>query len=300
MDEMRLIRVFLQVVDSGSLSAASRQLNASVTSVARQVSHLEAMMGVRLLNRTTRRQSLTEAGSCYYSKLLGVVRTIDEIKREVASYQEGAKGRLRVHLRTTVGNQVIVPALPRFLAEYPEVTLEVALTDERADLVALGVDVAVWLGRLEDSSLVARRLSPSTRVLCASPSYLAQHGHPESPADLAQHNCLIYCAKGYDNLWRFTKNGERIDVPVHGNLETDSGITLFTSAINSLGLIVVQRSMAQEALARGELVSLLDDYEVSATQFDTALYAVHPGGRRVSPKTRAFIDFLVALFRKQG
>ena len=299
MDEMKLIRVFLRVVDSGSISAASRQLNASVTSVARQISQLETMMGVRLLARTTRRQSLTEVGRHYYSKLLSVVREFDDIKREVLSYQETAKGRLRVHLRTTVGTQVIVPALPRFFAEYPDVTLDVTLTDERADLVALGVDVAVWLGKLDDSTFIARRLSPSRRVLCASPAYLARHGHPHNPADLAKHNCLVYRAKHYDNRWRFVKDGERIEVPVSGNLETDSGAVLFTSALNGLGLILVQESMAREALARGEIISLLEGYEVSPTEFDTALYVVHPGGHHVSPKTRAFIDFLVALFRKR-
>ena len=297
MDEMRLIRVFVQVVDSGSISAAARQLNTSITSVARQIGHLESMMGVRLLNRTTRRQSLTEAGRYFYSRLLGIVRDLDEIKREVTSYQEMAKGRLRVHLRTTVGNQVIVPALPRFFADYPEITLDVTLTDERADLVALGIDVAVWLGMLEDSSLIARRLSPSRRVLCASPGYLAKHGHPQKPADLADHNCLVYRAKHYDNRWRFLKGEERIEIPVSGNLETDSGAVLFTGALNGLGLIIVQESMAREALARGELVPLLVDYEVSPTESDTALYVVHPGSRRVSPKVRAFIDFLVALFR---
>lgn len=298
MDEMRLIRVFLQVVDSGSISAASRQLNTSVTSVARQIGHLESVMGVRLLNRTTRRQSLTEVGEYLYSKLVDVVRDIDEIKREVTSHQETAKGRLRVHLRTTVGNQVIVPALPRFLAQYPEIKLEVTLTDEKADLVALGIDVAVWLGKLEDSTLIARRLSPSRRVLCASPEYLAKHGQPQSPADLAEHNCLVYRARNYDNRWRFLKGDDRIEIPVSGNLETDSGMVLFGSALNGLGLILVQESMAREALARGDLVPLLVDHEVSPTETDTALYVVHPGTRRVSPKMRAFIDFLVALFRQ--
>ena len=173
------------------------------------------------------------------------------------SYQETAKGRLRCHLRTTVGNHVIVPALPRFLAEYPDVTLDVTLTDERADLVALGIDVAVWLGQLEDSSPHRPAAEPessrSTGSFCASSSYLAQHGRPESPDDLAEHNCLVYRAKHYDNRWRFVKDGERIEVSVSGNLETDSGTVLFTSAVNGLGLIIIQNT-AQEALARGELV----------------------------------------------
>jgi DNA-binding transcriptional LysR family regulator len=300
MDELRLIRVFVQVVDSGSISAASRHLNTSVTSVARQIGYLETKFGVRLLNRTTRRQSLTEVGQFYYSKLLNVVREIDDIQREVSSYQETAKGRLRVHLRATVGNQVIVPALPRFFAEYPDITLDVTLTDEKADLVALGIDVAVWLGNLEDSSLIARRLSPSKRVLCASPGYLERNGNPAHPHELASHNCIVYRAKHYDNRWRFKKNGETIEVPVSGNLETENGAVLFTSALNGLGLIIVQESTVREALAKGDLVAVLADHEVSPTVDDTALYAVHPGSRHTSPKTRAFIDFLVGLFRQQS
>ena len=300
MDELNLNRAFIQVVDSGSFSAAARHLNTSVTSVARQVSSLEAMLGVRLLNRTTRKQSLTEVGQLYYSKLTDILRQVESVKREVSSYQEAVKGCLRVHLRNSVGSQMIVPALPQFLARHTDVTLDVTLTDERADLVALGIDVAVWLGHLEDSSMIARRLGPSRRVVCASPAYLEQHGCPKTPHDLAEHNCLVYRAKNYDHVWRLTKGGETIEVPVSGNLQTDSSAVLLTSAINGLGLVLVQEVMAREAISKGELLPVLSDYQVSPTEADTALYAVYPQTRRLSPKTRAFIDFLVTLFQDKS
>ena len=150
MDELTTNRAFLHVVESGSFSAAARELNIAVTSVARQVSSLESRLGVQLLNRTTRKHSLTEPGRIYYNQINDIMRQYDCAKREVASYQKSVKGCLRVHLRTSIGTFIIVPALPRFLAKNSDVTLDVTLTDERADLVALGIDVAVWLGELED------------------------------------------------------------------------------------------------------------------------------------------------------
>lgn len=298
MDELATNRAFVQVVESGSFSAAARRLNTSVSSIARQVNALETMLGVRLLNRTTRQQSLTEAGQLYYENVRHILREIDTVKREVSSYQDAVKGLLRAHLRTSAGNQVVVPALPRFLERYPGVTLDITLTDERVDLVAKGLDVAVWLGNLEDSSMIARRLSRSRRVLCGAAGYLRRMGVPETPADLTAHNCLVYTASHYGNIWRFSRDGDTTEVTVSGNLQTISSSVLMSSALNGLGLIVVQEWMVREALRSGDLVRVLADYDVSPTEFDTALYAVYPHSRRLSPKTRAFIDFLVDLFNE--
>jgi DNA-binding transcriptional LysR family regulator len=298
LDELKLDRAFVQIVKSGSMSAAARQLDTSVTSIARQLSRLETSLGVRLLNRTTRSQSLTEAGKIYYQRLLELLDQIDEMKRNVSSYQQGTKGRLRVHLRTSIGLQVVVPALPAFFKKNPDVTLDLTLTDEREDLVAEGIDVAMWLGNLQDSTLVARRLSPSRRVMCASPAYLKRNGHPQVPADLVKHNCLVFLARNYLNRWRLTKDDESIEIPVTGNLQTDNGAVLRMSALNGLGIVMLQRSMVQEDLANGSLIQVMPDYEVSPTEFDTALYVVYPSSRRLSPKTRAFVDFLVDLFRR--
>jgi len=296
LDELSVNRAFIHVVEKGSFSAAARFLDASVTSMARQVNSLETMLGVRLLNRTTRRQSLTEAGQVYYAKITAILSQLDEAKRDVSSYQEDVKGRLKVHLRSTIGNQVIVPALPRFLKQYPNITLHLTLTDERVALVEHGVDVAVWLGALEDSSMMARRLSPSDRVVCGSPLYLQERGVPQEPTDLVKHNCMVFEAKDYSNIWRFTRSGRIVEVPVSGNLTTNSGIALITSAISGAGLALLQQSLVREAIARGELVQVLEGYSASPTGSDPALYAVYPSGRQLSPKSRAFIDFLVDLF----
>ena len=188
MDEMMTNKALLQVVESGSFSAAALELGVSIATVARQVNSLEARLGVRLLHRSTRNLSLTEPGRIYCERMRDLLRQFDTVKREISSFQKDVKGFLRVHLRHSIGNQVIVPALPSFIEQYPNIKLEVTLTDEREDLVAQGVDVAVWLGSLQDSSLIARRLSPGHRIICCSPSYVSRHGMPRTPrgAKLAQ------------------------------------------------------------------------------------------------------------------
>jgi DNA-binding transcriptional LysR family regulator len=164
-------------------------------------------------------------------------------------------------------------------------------------LVAQRVDVAVWLGELQDSSMIARRLAPGRRVICASPDYLHRHGRPETPDDLRRHNCLTYSAARYDNCWRLRKGGATTEVVVSGNLRASSSSVLLSGALAGLGLALLQESTAKLAIAKGELVRLLDDYQVSPTDADVALYAVYAGRHRVSPKIRAFIDFLVTLFQ---
>ena len=297
MDEMLTNRAFLQVVESGSFSAASLELNVSVATVARQINSLEMRLGVHLLHRTTRTMSLTEAGRLYCDRIRSLLQQLDSVKREIASYQKDVKGLLRVHLRHSVGNQVIVPALPVFLKQNPNIKLEVTLTDLREDLVTQGVDVAVWLGSLEDSSLIARRLSPGRRLVCCSPAYAAAHGLPQQPQDLSAHNCIVYLAKSYDSSWRFAKDGKVDAVPVSGNLESESSAVLITSAIAGLGLVMLQEAMVRGAIHAGQLVSVFPDYHVSSTDADTALFAVYPGSKQTSPKARAFIDFLVKLFK---
>ena len=297
MDEMLTNRAFLQVADSGSFSAAALKLDVSVATVARQVNSLEAALGVKLLNRSTRALSLTDAGSLYLERIRDLMSDLDALKREVASYQKDVKGLLRVHLRSSVGSQVIVPALPAFLKTHPDVKFEITLTDERADLVSLGVDVAVWLGQLQESRLIARKLSPGKRVICCSPDYAKQHGLPKMPEELSSHNCIVYLAKSYDSSWRLTSGGKTATVDVAGNLKSGSSAVLLVSALNGLGLVMLQEAMVRKAIASGELINVFPDYQVSSTNAVVGLFAVYSGRRKLSPKSRAFIDFLVELFR---
>ncbi|RUZ69427.1 LysR family transcriptional regulator [Mesorhizobium sp. M7A.F.Ca.US.006.01.1.1] len=297
MDELSSIRAFISVAESGSFSEAARKADSSVSTVARHIKALEDELGVRLLNRTTRQQSLTEAGQIFYGRAREIVQELNSAKRDAASFQQSVKGLLRVTLRISTGTTLIVPALPRFLENHPNLTIDVSLTDERLDLVANNIDVAVWLGHLEDSSFIAKRLSPSHRVVCGSPSYFRKHGIPESPSDLARHNCLVFKANYYGNTWKFVKGDNRVDIPVSGNLRSSSGSVLLSAALSGLGLVLLQEYMVRTALQLGTMQTVLTDYQVSPTEADTALFAVFPHSSGVSPKTRAFIDFLVDLFR---
>jgi DNA-binding transcriptional LysR family regulator len=298
MDEFSVNRAFILVVERGGLSAASRYMKTSVTSVARHINSLEATLGVRLLNRNTRRQSLTEAGRIYYENISALLGQFEDIKRHVSSFQEGAKGSLRVHLRTTIGNQVIVPSLPLFLQRYPGISVNLTLTDEQFDLIEHGIDVAVWHSALQDSALISRRLTRGDRVLCCSPSYLERHGEPLIPQDILRHNCLVYLSPGSDNVWRFAKDGQMTELPVAGNFRTSSGIALIAGATSGIGIALLQHSIARDAMAAGKLYRLLSGYVVTPTYSSAATHVVYPHSQRLSPKVRAFIDFLVDLFHE--
>jgi DNA-binding transcriptional LysR family regulator len=296
MDEFTRIQTFIKVVEAGSFSAAARDIS-SVSSVARQVKSLEDELGVRLLHRSTRRLSLTEAGRRFYERACTIATDLSNAKSEVRSFQESVKGVLRVTLRVSAGTTIIVPALPTFLAQYPELSLDISLTDERRDLISNNIDVAVWMGHLPDSELVARRLSRSQRIVCGTPAYFERHGTPERPEDLRTHNCLLFTGRSYGNRWGFTRGDYVEDVEVAGSVRTDNALVLLESALCNIGLIVVQEWMVRPLTAQGRLVRVLGDYTVNPTPGDAELYAVYVSSRGLALKSRVFVDFLIDLFR---
>jgi len=298
MDDFTRIETFIKVAEVGSFSAAARCTDSSISSVARQVQSLEEELGIRLLNRSTRSLSLTEPGRMFYDRACAIARDLSNAKSEATSFQDSVKGVLRILLRVSTGT-TIVPALPRLLAQYPELSFDISLTDERLDLVANNIDVAVWMGHIPDAEIVARRLSPSQRIVCASPKYFAQKGLPERPEELEGHNCLLYSARSYSNVWGFAKNDDRQEIKVRGNLRSDNGSVLLSAALADLGIIMVHEWMVRTPLTDGKLVRVLSDYSVSPKAGDAELYAVYPSSRGLSRKVRIFIDFLVELFHGQ-
>jgi DNA-binding transcriptional LysR family regulator len=298
MDDFSRIVTFIKVVEAGSFSAAARN-QSSVSSVARQVKSLEDDLGVRLLNRSTRSLSLTEPGRILYERARGISNDLNNAISETSSFKDSVKGVLKVALRVSTGTTIIVPALPGFLQEHPDLTLDVTLTDERNDLIASNIDVAVWMGDLPNSEIVARRLTPSQRIVCGAPSYFEQHGIPQTAADLAQHNCLLFSPRAYSNVWEFTRGGEHERVPVHGSLRTDNGLVLLSAALAGLGLIVVHEWMVRRLLAEGRMMRVLADYAVNPTTGEADLFAVYSSSRGMSRKVRVFVDFLVQLFSGQ-
>lgn len=296
MDELSRIQTFINVVEAGSFSAAARHVS-SVSSVTRQVKSLEDELGVQLLHRNARGLSLTEPGRRFYDRVRGVAHDLRNAKSEAQSFQDTVKGVLRVALRVATGPTFIVPALPRFLARYPELTLEVSLTDERRDLVVHDIDVAVWMGHLPDSDIVARRLTPGSRFVCGSPAYFDRKGIPQQPADLLAHDCLVHSAFSYTNHWEFTKDGHTQEILVHGRLRSDNGLVLLSSALAGIGLYIAQDWMIRLPVSRGQLVKVLDGFTVNPRPGTAELYAVYPSSRAMSRKVRAFVDFLVELFQ---
>lgn len=280
--------IFAAVVDAGSFSAAAVRLGLSKSAVSKHVSRLEAWLGTRLLNRTTRRLSLTEAGATLYERCARIVTELEEAEAEMGRLRQAPRGVLRVNAPTSFGHRHLAPAVGEFLARYPEVRVDMVLEDRLVDVVEEGFDVAVRIARLSDSSLVARKLAPCRFVVCGSPAYLARHGAPERPEDLARHNCIQYTYQPNRNGWRLaTARGETV-VRVDGNIRINNGDAQRALLLAGAGLAVLPTFIVGDDLRTGALRAVLPDVPVPGT----AVYAVYPPQRHVPPKLRAFIDFL--------
>jgi DNA-binding transcriptional LysR family regulator len=295
LDELTRIRTFIKVIQCGSFSAAARDVS-SVSSVARQVKTLEDDLGARLLHRSTRSLSLTDAGRLFYARVTDIVSDLEKAKSEVNSLQDEIRGVLRVSLRVTAGTTVVVPALPEFLAKHPNLQLDITLTDERSDLISNNIDVALWLGAIPNADIVARRLSPTRRVVYGAPNYFERCGTPVTPADLRTHNCLLFAAPSYDHRWSFTRDGTVDDVQIDGNVRSSNGMVLLSSALAGLGVGIAHEWMLRKHFADGNLIRVLAGYTVSPRPGDADLYAVFPSSRGLSRTVRAFVDFLIDVF----
>lgn len=289
MDWLAAIDAFMRVAELGSFSAAARRLNLSKSVVSRQVATLESELGVRLLQRTTRSLTLTEAGRSYLERTTRIVADLEEANLAVGHLQAAPRGRLRVAAPMSFGFLHLAQALPDFLAAYPDLSIDLAMSDRFVDLVDEGYDVAVRIGALPDSSLIARRLAPIRIVACASPAYLAQRGTPQTPDDLRNHDCLSNSNIPQPQEWRFLRpDGTPWRVEVRGRIAANNGDALRVAALRGLGLVRLPSFIIGEDLRAGALVTILDGFNPP----DTALHAVYPPGRHLSPKVRAFVDFL--------
>ncbi|WP_423456296.1 LysR family transcriptional regulator [Ottowia sp. VDI28] len=297
MDSLRSIEIFVQVVHHGSLSAAARKLGTSAASVSRQVSALEDSLGARLLNRTSRKLTLTEAGEAYFHHAEQILHHVDEATQSVTNLQRAPRGTLRVHSRILVGQLFIIPAIAEFLIAQPEIKIDLMLSNLSVDLVEQNIDVDIRIGKLSDSSLIAKRLTLSDRVVCASPAYLKRSPKIRQPQDLGAHNCLTYRLSKGNVQWRFMNGkGVTTDVPVNGSLQTDYGPALRTAALAGLGLALMPDWSVREDIERGTLVRLFPEFKASFLEFDNGVYAVYQRSRHMSAKVRLFVDHLTGLF----
>ncbi len=289
LDEMA---VFAEVVEAESFSGAARELGISKSAVSKQVGRLEDRLGVRLLNRTTRRLSLTEAGETFYQASRRVLDQAEAAETAVSSLAAAPRGHLKLNAPMSFGFLHLAKAIPLFHARYPQIVVDATLNDRFVDLVEEGYDLAIRIGEMRDSSLVARRLAPSRAVLCASPDYLARHGAPLRPEDLAGHDCLIYSNLDYRDEWRFAGPRGQSAVKVQGPFHANNGDALCAVALAGLGIVRLPSFIVGEHLLAGRLVPLLCDRPLPAQ----GIYAVYPHSRNLSAKVRAFVDFLAEHF----
>lgn len=288
--EFEQITAFLAAVEHGGFTAAGQALGRDGSILSRRVTALEKRLGVRLMERTTRRLALTEAGEAFHQRMRGALQALQEIEQDTAAAATGVRGTLRIALPATFGRMWVAPILPAFLAAYPDLVVETAFEDRYVDLVAESFDVAVRIGTLTDSRLVARRLAPSRRLLCASPAYLQAHGTPVRPADLAQHACLGFSRLASHPLWHLRDGDKATAIRIAGPLVTDDAQSLVQAAVPGAGIAMVSDWLAGPELCSGRLVPVLPDHPVENNE---TVYLVHPSARLVPAKTRAFADWIV-------
>ncbi|MBS0535637.1 MAG: LysR family transcriptional regulator [Proteobacteria bacterium] len=293
MDRLAALEAFAKVAETQSFSEAARRLRSSKSAVSRHVAALEAELGARLLHRTTRSLTLTEAGRGYYDRAARILADLAEANASVSQLQAAPRGRLRVNAPMSFGFLHLAPALGDFLTRYPEIELDVNLTDRFVDLIDEGVDVAVRIGSLTDSSLVARRLAVIRRVLCASPDYLERRGVPKTPDDLRAHDCLSNTNITITREWRFIHHdGTPWPVEVQGRMSANNGDMLRVAALRGHGFVHLPTFIVGDDIRDGRLKSVLEPYIAQ----DLTLNAVYPTARHLSPKVRAFVDFLAERF----
>ncbi len=290
MNELSNLQLFVRVVEEGSFSAAARFLGITPSSVSRQMSQLEGELGARLFHRTTRKQSLTETGEIYFRHAHRIVADLDEARLAVNRLTDTPSGSLHVTAEADFAIAFIAPILPDFLDRYPDVQLRLSMTADTMDLIGSGIDLAIRMGHLEDSSLIARKIAISRSLLCASPSYLATHGTPTHPSELTRHCCLSFRVKPGKNHWRFNLPKDTLDVPISGRLNTNSLTFLRSIAVAGRGIIMIPAWMVRDELKDGHLVSLLEDFPLVPPT--TPISAVFAHNRHLAPKVRAFVDFL--------
>jgi DNA-binding transcriptional LysR family regulator len=293
MDRLQAMEMFVRVAETGSFSKAAREFATTQPTVTKQVAAIEARLKVRLLNRNTRGVSLTEPGALYYEKCRGIVREAEEAERVVRGRQSQAQGLLRVGTSVAFGRRVVVPLALEFMALHPQVRLDLSFEDRYTDLVAQGIDVAVRMGKLADSTLGARFLGMNPWLMVAAPRYLRKHGTPRSAQDLAGHAALIYSSVLGDDVWRLAApGGEALTVPVAGRLRSNNLSAVLAAARNGLGIAAMPRYVAGDSLAAGQVVEVLRGHTLPEQE----IHAVFPSPKLVPAKVQAFIAFLQGRF----
>ena len=293
MDKFQAMQVFVRVVETGGITHAADSLRIPKATATTLIQRLEASLGVKLLNRTTRRVSVTPDGAAYYERCVAILAQVRESEELLAQHHSMPRGRLRVDAPTLIARSVIVPALPQFFVKYPDIDLALSSSERRADLVEEGIDCALWSGELEESNLVARRVGYLYFATCAAPSYLARHGTPTHPDDLAKHRCINNFSPRTGQLadWVFTKGSTRIQSSFAGHIALDDENSYVAAAEAGLGIAQVPAFILKDAMERGTLELVLPEWFPEPAP----LYVVYPRHRQLSSRIRAFVDWVATL-----
>ncbi|MCW9034988.1 MAG: LysR family transcriptional regulator [Alphaproteobacteria bacterium] len=300
MEKLTGLAVFAKVVEEGSFTGAATSLNFSKSTISKHVTRLEERLGARLLNRTTRRLTLTEVGRTFYERCERILAEAEEAEEAVSRLSNEPRGTLRITAPMTFATRHLSDRLPKFMAQHPDVSIEIELGDRVVNIVDEGFDVAIRISRMADSSLIARRFASSTMKVCASPEYWEKHGKPQTPQDLKDHNCLLYSYRSSPREWRFkvAPDNEQafVSVRVSGTLLGNNGDMGLSVAKAGLGVAYIPAFHIGNDIEEGLLEPALDDY----VEAPINMYAVYPHARHLSPKVRVFVDFLVESFKTDG
>ncbi len=292
MDYLAAMRLFVRTVELGSFSKAAQDRSVKISSVSRAVAAIEADLGVALLNRSTRRLHATEAGQEFFEHAQRILTQVEQARDHLASLNGRPQGLLRINIPGAFGRRHIMPLLPDFLARYPDIRIDATLTDRTVDLIEAGADLAIRIGALVNSTLVAKKLAPHRRILCASPGYLALHPAPTHPSDLAGQSCLRFSLLQPADRWQFRRNGVELGVTVDGPLSANDSEALLDAALAGLGIALLPTWLTASDMNAGRLATLLPDWQASLAPGDRAIWGLYPPKKVVSPKVRAFLDFL--------
>lgn len=293
MDRFHLMQLFVRIVDAGSFSAVAREMDMIQPTVSKQLTALEEKLGVRLLNRTTRKLSLTEAGREYYERCKRILDEVQDLESEVSDLQNRPTGTLRVNAPVAFGQLYLAPLSFQFRRKYPGLAVDLSMNDRYVDLVQEGIDVAIRFGELEDSQLVARHVGSSARICVASPAYLHAKGRPKVPVDLKNHNCITYTYL-FGNEWHFDGPNGPQPVRVFGDYRANSGLTIRAAALEGIGVANIPAFVVREDIESGRLVQVLGEYGPAPVRIS----AVYPSARLLSRKVKLFVDYMQQEFLK--
>ncbi len=287
MDTLIAMRSFARVVETGSFSAVAKEEDTTQATISKRVAALESELGARLLVRGSRVHQLTETGQSYYERVVNILGEIEEAESEARSLTTTPRGKLRVTVPTMFGSLYVAPVISEFLATYPEIQLDLKFSEKMLDLVEEGIDVAIRLGELKDSSMIARRLGYDDLILVASPAYLKKHSVPQQPADLQRHNCLVYTLSERGTVWSFSNQPADTAVHVVGNFQCDTGFGLMEMLLANAGIAFMPTWSAAPYIESGQLVHVMKDYYRRYP-----ISAVYPQNRYIPLKTKCFMDYM--------